>query len=56
MRVAILKLIYVFLLLGLAGPINAIETSVERSDISFKKKTEALGRCVLELLEKLNGS
>jgi len=59
MRTATLKIIYFFTLLGLAGQVNAIQTGDEEkicSDIGFKKKTEAFGRCVLELLERNNTS
>jgi len=59
MRIATIKIIFIFFLFGLTGTTSAIETSAEEkicSEIGFKKKTEAFGRCVLELLERNNAS
>ena len=55
MRTVILRMLCIFFYLGLFSPVSAIETSAEEkicSEIGFKKKTEAFGRCVLELLER----
>jgi hypothetical protein len=55
MQAVILRTLCIFFYLGLVGPVNAIETNAEEnicSEIGFKKKTEAFGRCVLELLER----
>jgi hypothetical protein len=59
MRIVILRALCFFFYLGLVGPAEAIETSSEEkicSEIGFKKKTEAFGRCVLELLDRSTAS
>jgi hypothetical protein len=59
MRTSTIKIIFFFLSLGFIGASYALDTGVEEkicSDIGFKKKTEAFGRCVLELLERNNAS
>ncbi len=55
MRANLIKITYVATLAFLCGHVNALETSSEErtcAEIGFKRKTEAFGNCVLDLLER----
>lgn len=59
MRTSVIRIIKLITIVSFCGNVFAIDTSTEEktcSEIGFKRKTEAFGNCVLELIDRKNKS